>query len=69
MKGLALTRAYTLTLQSLARQRMLGFRQAVPCQGGSVLLIQPLEAAFVKETADILTESFAESMGYLSIYK
>ena len=48
---------------------MLEFQRVMSCEGGNVLLVQPLEAACVKEAAGILTESFAESMGYLSVYK
>ncbi len=70
-KGPPTSTAYLLgsLLQSLARRRMLDFQRAVPCEGGGMLLIQPLEEDCIKETADILTESFAESMGYLSVYK
>ena len=55
--------------QSLAQQRALGFRRAIPCGGGRVLLVEPVAEGAIPASADILTEAFAESMGYISIYR
>lgn len=55
-------------MQSPLRQRVLEFQRTIPCDDG-VLVIQPIREAWVRETAEVLTEGFADSMGYLKAYK
>lgn len=51
------------------RERLLGFRKEIPARDGSCLVIHPLNEAWVEATADVLTDAFADSMGYVSAYR
>lgn len=48
---------------------MLSFRRKYPGPGGSTLIIQPLTLEWIVEAADLLSGTFAESMGYLNVYQ
>lgn len=56
------------TPQNHAREVALSFRHSVPCEAGQ-LVVLPLRQEWVSAAADILTESFAQSMGYLKPYE
>jgi ribosomal protein S18 acetylase RimI-like enzyme len=48
---------------------MLGYYRELPTPNGQVLIVQPVSEEWVEPAADLLTEAFADSIGYMSIYK
>ncbi|KAG7667652.1 hypothetical protein Ndes2526B_g01965 [Nannochloris sp. 'desiccata'] len=48
---------------------MLGYYRELPTPTGQILVVQPVSEEWVEPAADLLTEAFADSMGYVTIYK
>jgi ribosomal protein S18 acetylase RimI-like enzyme len=51
------------------RRRMLGYYRELPTPSGQILVVQPVSEEWIEPAADLLTEAFADSMGYVTIYK
>ncbi len=58
----------TNCMQDEVRNRVLRFRHCTAFEDG-MLVVQPVTAEWIEASAELLTESFAESMGYITIYK
>lgn len=57
------------SLQNALQRRMVGFRRTYGASEGRTLVVQPLTDEWVQDSADLLTDAFADSMGYISVYK
>lgn len=50
-------------------RRITSFKREYPLAKGSRLLIQPVTSEWIEGTAELLTDTFAVSMGYVSVYR
>jgi hypothetical protein len=50
------------------RQAFLEYRYRAAAPGGS-LLIRPITEKQMHDTTELLTQSFSEAMGYMSVYR
>jgi ribosomal protein S18 acetylase RimI-like enzyme len=48
---------------------MLSYYRELPTPKGQILVVQPVSEEWVEPAAELLTEAFADSMGYVTIYK
>jgi len=55
--------------QNELRRRMLSYYRELATPTGQILAVQPVSEEWVEPAADLLTEAFADSMGYVTIYK
>lgn len=51
------------------RRRMLTYYREYPTPDGQLLIVQPVSAEWTDEAAELLTEAFADAMGYVTIYR
>ena len=54
--------------QTDVRQAFLEYRYTAAARGGS-LFIRPISESHMHDTTELLTQSFSEAMGYMSVYR
>ena len=56
-------------MQAEARRRILSYRYQAEVPGAGTLLIRPMSTRWLDALADLLTDSFADSLGHVTAYK
>ena len=61
-------------MQNSLREKLLSFERTYNVveqddAGGKTLIVRPMSNEWIENSALLLTESFGESMGYLSVYR